>query len=104
MLKFRSVRSRLAFYFLGFVSLVQIVVFVALDVANQRVAREQLETVLGDARLSEMFVPYHSGSPRFWDVVRSVVPEVERARGTLRSATSTGNRRASRAGRQLRPG
>lgn len=24
--------------------------------------------VLGDARLSEMFVPYHSGSPRFWDV------------------------------------
>ncbi len=24
--------------------------------------------VLGDARLSEMFVPYHVGSPRFWDV------------------------------------
>ncbi|MCI0685175.1 MAG: hypothetical protein L0Y71_24010 [Gemmataceae bacterium] len=24
--------------------------------------------ILGDARLSEMFVPYHSGSPRFWDV------------------------------------
>jgi primary-amine oxidase len=24
--------------------------------------------VLGDSRLSEMFVPYHSGSPRFWDV------------------------------------
>jgi len=24
--------------------------------------------VLGDARLSEMFVPYHSSSPRFWDV------------------------------------
>ena len=24
--------------------------------------------VLGDARLSEMFVPYASGSPRFWDV------------------------------------
>lgn len=24
--------------------------------------------VVGDARLSEMFVPYHSGSPRFWDV------------------------------------
>ena len=24
--------------------------------------------VLGDARLSEMFVPYYSGSPRFWDV------------------------------------
>jgi primary-amine oxidase len=24
--------------------------------------------VLGDARLSEIFVPYHRGSPRFWDV------------------------------------
>ncbi len=24
--------------------------------------------VLGDARLAEMFVPYQSGSPRFWDV------------------------------------
>ncbi len=24
--------------------------------------------VLGDARLSEAFVPYHRGSPRFWDV------------------------------------
>src|SRR5437773_1756716 len=24
--------------------------------------------VLGDARLSEMFVPYHRGSPRFWDI------------------------------------
>lgn len=24
--------------------------------------------VLGDVRLAEMFVPYHSGSPRFWDV------------------------------------
>jgi len=24
--------------------------------------------VLGDARLAEMFVPYYSGSPRFWDV------------------------------------
>jgi primary-amine oxidase len=24
--------------------------------------------VLGDARVSEIFVPYHSGSPRFWDV------------------------------------
>src|SRR5688572_1438102 len=24
--------------------------------------------VLGDARLSEMFVPYHTGSPRFWDI------------------------------------
>lgn len=24
--------------------------------------------VLGDARIGEIFVPYHSGSPRFWDV------------------------------------
>jgi primary-amine oxidase len=24
--------------------------------------------ILGEVRLSEMFVPYHSGSPRFWDV------------------------------------
>src|SRR5262245_45273889 len=24
--------------------------------------------VLGDARVSEIFVPYHAGSPRFWDV------------------------------------
>jgi primary-amine oxidase len=24
--------------------------------------------VIGDLRLAEMFVPYHSGSPRFWDV------------------------------------
>jgi primary-amine oxidase len=24
--------------------------------------------ILGDARLAEAFVPYHSGSPRFWDV------------------------------------
>jgi primary-amine oxidase len=24
--------------------------------------------VLGDARISEIFVPYHRGSPRFWDV------------------------------------
>jgi primary-amine oxidase len=31
-------------------------------------AKEPWIQVLGDARLSEMFVPYHSGSPRFWDV------------------------------------
>jgi primary-amine oxidase len=24
--------------------------------------------VLGDARVSELFVPYHSGTPRFWDI------------------------------------
>ncbi len=30
--------------------------------------KERWMQILGDARLSEMFVPYHSGSPRFWDV------------------------------------
>ena len=30
--------------------------------------REPWFQILGEARLSEMFVPYHSGSPRFWDV------------------------------------
>lgn len=30
--------------------------------------KEPWMQILGDARLSEMFVPYHSGSPRFWDV------------------------------------
>jgi primary-amine oxidase len=29
---------------------------------------ERWMQVLGDARLSEIFVPYHSGSPRYWDV------------------------------------
>jgi len=30
--------------------------------------KDEWMQVLGDARLSEMFVPYHRGSPRFWDV------------------------------------
>src|SRR5262245_28027446 len=30
--------------------------------------KERWMQVLGDARLSEIFVPYHRGSPRFWDV------------------------------------
>ena len=34
----------------------------------KRDPKEPWMQVLGDARLSEMFVPYHSGSPRFWDV------------------------------------
>ncbi|MBI2807145.1 MAG: hypothetical protein HYX68_19360 [Planctomycetes bacterium] len=34
----------------------------------KRGPKEPWMQVLGDARLSEMFVPYHSGSPRFWDV------------------------------------
>jgi primary-amine oxidase len=34
----------------------------------KKAPKEPWFQVLGDARLSEMFVPYHSGSPRFWDV------------------------------------
>jgi Cu2+-containing amine oxidase len=34
----------------------------------KRGPKEPWMQVLGDARLAEMFVPYHSGSPRFWDV------------------------------------
>jgi primary-amine oxidase len=30
--------------------------------------KEPWMQILGDARLSEMFVPYQSGSPRFWDI------------------------------------
>lgn len=43
---FRSVRSRLVFYFLGLVSLVQIGVFVTLDITNVRLAREQVGAML----------------------------------------------------------
>ncbi len=38
------------------------------DAWFQRGPKEPWMQVLGDARLAEMFVPYHSGSPRFWDV------------------------------------
>src|SRR5947207_80011 len=34
----------------------------------KRGPQEPWMQVLGDARLSEMFVPYHTGSPRFWDI------------------------------------
>ena len=34
----------------------------------KRGPKEPWMQVLGDARLSEMFVPYQSGTPRFWDV------------------------------------
>jgi primary-amine oxidase len=34
----------------------------------RRAPQEDWIQVLGDARLSEAFVPYHVGSPRFWDV------------------------------------
>jgi primary-amine oxidase len=38
------------------------------DAYFKRGPKEPWMQVLGDARLAEMFVPYHSGSPRFWDV------------------------------------
>jgi Cu2+-containing amine oxidase len=38
------------------------------DAWFKRDPKEPWLQVLGDARLSEMFVPYHSGSPRFWDI------------------------------------
>ncbi len=38
------------------------------DAWFKRSPQEPWMQVLGDARLAEMFVPYHSGSPRFWDV------------------------------------
>lgn len=38
------------------------------DAYFKRGPKEPWMQVLGDARLSEMFVPYASGSPRFWDV------------------------------------
>jgi len=34
----------------------------------KRGPKDQWIQVLGDVRLAEAFVPYHSGSPRFWDV------------------------------------
>ncbi len=38
------------------------------DAYFKRGPKDPWMQVLGDARLAEMFVPYHSGSPRFWDV------------------------------------
>ena len=38
------------------------------DAWYRKHADEPYIQVLGDVRLGEMFVPYHSGSPRFWDV------------------------------------
>lgn len=34
----------------------------------RRGPNEPFIQVLGDVRLGEMFVPYHSGTPRFWDI------------------------------------
>jgi primary-amine oxidase len=38
------------------------------DAWFKRGPKEPWMQVVGDARLAEMFVPYHSGTPRFWDV------------------------------------
>src|SRR5207237_8511392 len=38
------------------------------DAWFKRDAKEPWLQVVGDARLAEMFVPYHSGTPRFWDI------------------------------------
>jgi primary-amine oxidase len=38
------------------------------DAWFKRGPKEPWMQVLGDARLAEMFVPYASGSPRFWDI------------------------------------
>ena len=46
MIRFRSFQSRIAFFFLGLVALVQLLVFVAIDVITTRHAREQIETAL----------------------------------------------------------
>src|SRR6516162_5523480 len=38
------------------------------DAWFKRGPKDSWMQVLGDSRLAEMFVPYHSSSPRFWDV------------------------------------
>ena len=46
MIRFRSFQTRIAFFFLGLVALVQVLVFFAVDVINTRHAREQIEAAL----------------------------------------------------------
>src|SRR5437016_14411194 len=38
------------------------------DAWFKRDAKAPWLQVLGDARVAEMFIPYHRGDPRFWDV------------------------------------
>ncbi len=38
------------------------------DAFFKRAPKDRWIQVLGDSRISEIFVPYHRGSPRFWDV------------------------------------
>jgi primary-amine oxidase len=53
------------------------------DAWFKRGPKEPWMQVLGDARLAEMFVPYHTGSPRFWDVSYnfSLIPLTKHAAG-----------------------
>ena len=46
MFRFKSFQGRLVFFFLGLVSLIQVIVFVTVDATNLRHAREQIETAL----------------------------------------------------------
>ena len=46
MIRFRSLQSRIAFFFLGLIALVQALVFVSVDVINTRHARAQIEQAL----------------------------------------------------------
>jgi primary-amine oxidase len=41
------------------------------DAWFKREAKAPWLQVLGDARVAEMFIPYHRGDPRFWDVEQS---------------------------------
>ena len=46
MFRFKSFQGRLVFFFLGLVSLIQVIVFVTVDATNLSHAREQIETAL----------------------------------------------------------
>ena len=46
MFRFKTFQGRLVFFFLGLVSLIQVIVFATVDATNLRYAREQIETTL----------------------------------------------------------
>jgi len=59
MIRFRTFQSRVVFFFLGLLSLVQVVVFLTVDITNTRYAKRQIEVALevgavGFNRLIEM--------------------------------------------------
>src|SRR5438067_2038635 len=41
---------------------------IIVDAYFKKGPQEDWTQVLGEARLGELFVPYHKGSPRYWDV------------------------------------